>query len=254
MDFTFGIITKNNRFVSTIINSIKSQNIPNCEIIVVGGAPINDCIYIPFDETIKENWITRKKNIITKLANFENIVYMHDYIKLEPDWYEGFLNYGNDFDACMTKMVELNGVRYRDWTLCCWAPILHILGKKRRCERLLPYNITQFSDLMYFSGAYWVAKKHIMEKFPLNEDLCWGDGEDTDWSYRIRRYTKFSINAHSTVRLMVIKNSGWAEMKKDMLDKFLNMPKEEYQQLLKDADEVFFRYLGRYPIHETNIS
>jgi hypothetical protein len=61
---------------------------------------------VPFDETIKQGWITRKKNIITSLAQYENIVYMHDYIRLEEDWYKGQLESGNNFKIRMNNFIE----------------------------------------------------------------------------------------------------------------------------------------------------
>ena len=39
---------------------------------------------------------------------------------------------------------------------------------------------------MYISGAYWVAKKHVMEAEPLNEDLKHSEAEDVEWSLRVR--------------------------------------------------------------------
>ena len=33
---------------------------------------------------------SKKKNIITQNAKYENIVYMHDYIVLDNNWYKGY--------------------------------------------------------------------------------------------------------------------------------------------------------------------
>ena len=78
IDFTFGIITsgdENAMFrVGEIINSIDRQKMPKKQIIIVGGtdlyseqalANINtdpnfSVEYIPFDETVKKPWITKK--------------------------------------------------------------------------------------------------------------------------------------------------------------------------------------------------
>ena len=98
MKFTFGIITdgKNVARVRKIVASINNLGIsPNKhEIIVVCpraeqyGA---DTILYVFDETKKPLWITAKKNMITKIASHENIVYLHDYISFNENWYKGFL-------------------------------------------------------------------------------------------------------------------------------------------------------------------
>ena len=83
MDFTFGIITNGNNdfFLSKVIDSIIKEKIPNYEIIVVGNTKLLENIQVVnFDEKYKINWVTKKKNIITNLAKYENIVYLHDYI------------------------------------------------------------------------------------------------------------------------------------------------------------------------------
>ena len=55
---------------------------------------------------------------------------------------------------------------------------------------------------MYFSGAYWVSKKHVMEEFPLDERLSWGESEDVTWSMQVRQKYKFSVNPNSVVQLL----------------------------------------------------
>ena len=86
MDFTFGIIT-NNANINPIISSIEKLKIPNYEIIIVCNKNnyteyehISENV-IPFDESIKPNWITRKKNLICQKAKYDNIVLLHDYIE-----------------------------------------------------------------------------------------------------------------------------------------------------------------------------
>ena len=127
MKFTFGIITKSdNNFGSNdpsssdktniikAIESINKLNIPEFEIIVVGGDDIyeqDNIIHFKFDDTINPLWITAKKNIIIKNAKYENIVFTHDYVEFSDDWYKGFLKFGNDWDICMN--VFLNFVNHK---------------------------------------------------------------------------------------------------------------------------------------------
>jgi hypothetical protein len=213
MDFTFGIITcgGNDGLISQIIDSIEFLNIPNYEIIIVGKCELNrkNTNIVPFNENIVPMWITRKKNTITSLAKYENIVYLHDYIKFLPDWYNGFLNYGNNFQVCMTKVLGYGGERFRDWLLC-HEDASRIGVNKQYC--LLPYNVTNLSKYQYISGAYWVAKKHIMVNYPLNEGLVWEQGEDVEWSRRYREHNHFSINELSTVQLMKPKGRTFDEL------------------------------------------
>jgi len=220
MDFTFGIITdgNNDHFINEIIKSIENNNIPNYEIIIVGNTKIekNDKIQIiSFDESIKDKWITRKKNIIAENATFENIVLLHDYVKLEEDWYEGFLKFGNDFEWCINKIKTIDGRRFRDYTL---FPYRHIYNYSsgnikeyfsNHC--LLPYdfiNNIKINKYMYISGSYYVIKKEIALKYPLNESLLWGQGEDIELSRNLHiQGIIIKCNPFSTVFFLKIKES-----------------------------------------------
>ena len=171
----------------------------------------NDIRIFDFDESVKKAWITKKKNIITQNARFENIVYQHDYIKHDSDWYNGFKQHGNNWKACMTKMVNTNGDRYRDWIMIpdhSCQKLIRYAGLIRE-EMMLPYNENRFNRFQYFSGAYWVAKKSIMREIPLNEKLAWGQGEDVEWSEKYRRKYKFSMNIKSRVHLLKHHHPVW---------------------------------------------
>lgn len=222
MKFTFGIVTTDPSSDNMIrlLYSIEQQNIPDSDydVVIVGGnSPYKDdlCNIIPFDETHKKGWITRKKNLITQHARHENIVYMHDYIALGNGWYEGFKKFGDNFELCMTPILNANGTRYRDWTL--WPDdITHILGPWNG-NYLLPYSEWHLSKYMYFSGAYWIAKKSVMERFPLDETLVWGESEDVKWSKQVREHYEFSLNNWSYVQLLKQKERIFNDITPEML-------------------------------------
>jgi hypothetical protein len=203
MDFTFGIISNkdNEKLINEIIDSIEFQNIPNYEIIIVGSCNIirNNLKVIPFDESTKPSWITRKKNIITENSNYENIVYLHDYIIFENGWYEGQLKSGNGFEIRMDKIINPDGSRFRDWVI--WPHNDNEMDELIGRDGLIPYDMTHLTKYMYISGSYWIGKKHIMKKFPLDETLSWSEGEDVEWSKRIRQHVKFNMNTNSTVKI-----------------------------------------------------
>ena len=265
MDFTFGIITGGypgsgwRDIIMCIVDSIRRQNIPNYEIIIIGGPFINegrysdilhvksDIKHILFDDTkmindipileiphiwgnggktggIEPAWITKKKNLITKNAKYENIVFMHDYICLTEGWYQGFLKFGNDWDICMTKIKNIFGERYRDWV--SWD------CPKYGVRNLIPYedNSPETVKHTFIIGGYWVAKKYVMEKEPLNENILLGGMvylpeenkyvpcgkivdkkqwfDDVEWSLRIREKYKYVMNPYSTVRHIRVKFTG----------------------------------------------
>jgi hypothetical protein len=243
MQFTFGIITnKNIRSVNLIIDSIEKQNIPDYEIIVVGIDKISientsrkNTKYISFNENIYPGWITKKKNIITQEAVYENIVYMHDYIVLDDNWYNGFLKYGNNFDIIINKINNSDGSRFRDWVLNIHflkgmslkiiqnVPTIkvHDTWFKNDEEDITnklnipPDSSTIFLDYdndgnhwqnyIYISGSYFICKKHVMIDFPLNETLLHCQGEDVEWSQRVRTKYQFKLNKYSSVKLLKYK-------------------------------------------------
>ena len=237
MQFTFGIITNNNiSSVNLIIDSIEKQNISEYEIIIVGIQNINrkntKCIL--FNETIYPGWITKKKNIITQHALYENIVYMHDYIILDDNWYNGFLKYGNDFDIIVNKINNSDGTRFRDWILNSNflngqsfkvitntpikdCPYIWVNDKENIINNInIPKNNQtiflnydndgeKWQNYIYISGSYFICKKHVMDEYPLNEILLHCHGEDVEWCQRVRNKFKFKFNKYSSVKLLKYK-------------------------------------------------
>ncbi len=235
IDFTFGIVTSGDSDVNIqkIVNSIRDQAIPKYEIIIMGKSDVsgNDIINIPFDETVKANWLSRKKNIIAKIAKYENIVLLHDYYLLSQGWYEGFLKFGNSFKMCVNKILTVDGKRYRD----------HVIFKEclPQINTLLPYGCKltpAVNKLVYISGSYCIMKKEIALAYPLREELCWSQGEDVIQCQTLAKNNiLMECNPFSTVSLLREKDS----------DKFWEkeMTPEFYSHFCKwaemCADEVF---------------
>ena len=152
---------------------------------------------------------------------------MHDYIILHKNWYKGFLKFGNDFEIAMNKIYNKDNKRLRDW--CLWTDngnfVDNIVNPKLRC--LLPYNVENLNEFMYISGTYWVAKRKLMEENPLNENLLWGQGEDVEWSKRVRNIYSFKMNKHSKVLSLKQKRNDFRLIsKKDLVtinNKMLNI-------------------------------
>lgn len=228
MKFTFGIVTTNplSDNMRWVLHSIEQQGMEDdqYEVIIVGGdKSYGDATYdnkllkiIPFDETIKKGWITRKKNIITNHARYENIVYMHDYVVLGIDWFKNFEEIQRGvYPVTMTPIINADGTRYRDWTL--WPHDLDDIWGKDTRECLLPYDVDNLTQYMYISGAYWVAWKSVMKEFPLDESLAWGESEDVEWSKRVRKKYKFGMNKHSPVLLLKQKDRVFSEITPEKL-------------------------------------
>jgi hypothetical protein len=142
----------------------------------------------------RTGWITGKKNLSVRLAQYEKICLMHDYVKLEPGWLSGFHSFKDDWLVCTTKVFNKDGSRHRDWTTWDYPGV---------GATLLPYSI--HVPYMYLSGAYFCVKKNFYLDNPLNEKLFWGEGEDVEWSCRIRKLTNFKINIQSSVAYTKLK-------------------------------------------------
>jgi glycosyltransferase involved in cell wall biosynthesis len=205
MNFTFGIITSGNnaKNIHAIIDSIEMQKIPYYEVIVVGDDSIQrkHTRSFPFDESVKKAWITRKKNIITYYAHHENIVFLHDYIVFEPGWYEGYLKIGNDFPIASNVMLDATGARWIDWSLW-FEDVKHLPGAEAERLFMLPYEVRDLTRFMYLAGSYWVAKRHVMQEFPLDEQLIWGEGEDVLWSKQVRQKYPFVLADQAVVKFL----------------------------------------------------
>jgi hypothetical protein len=222
MDFTFGIITSKNTcgYLDVIIESIVKQHIDTYEIIIVGDNNLNvnnypniPIVQLPFNEHMKTSWITKKKNILCQHAKYENIVLIHDYIKLETGWYEGFKRYGNNFQFCINPIQRIDGSRYRDYLF--FTPIIeHIIGN----EAFIPYNVEipqPLNTLLYISGAYYVIKRDIALKYPLCENLAWGEGEDVVLSKELTcAGINIQCNPYSVAKLL--KHKGKIHFENEM--------------------------------------
>lgn len=217
MKWTFGIITTqgNKNRVCRIIDSIFEQHIPDFHIVVVGGDEIFDkkVSWLYFDETQKDAWITRKKNMITQVAQYDNICYLHDYVALSDGWYDGFQQFGYDWNACMTRIVNQDGKRFRDWCMIDndgWPSSeleegLSKLNVPCPGARLIDYRHPGEPRWQYFSGAYFCAKRSTMLKIPLDEARGWAQGEDVEWSRRMYVHygpSAFMMNTLSQVEFL----------------------------------------------------
>ena len=208
IDFSFCIITDNSveacYRIAAMINSIRELQIPNYEILIIGGdinrfvGNTQDVVKISFDESIKPGWITKKKNEIAKVAKYDNLVIMHDYFIMHKNWYQGFLK--NDIydsflncDICCNPIFMIDSRRdYTDWVT--WD------HPKYGRQRSLNYTDWSCTKYQYISGGYFIIKKHFFLNNPFNENLVSHQAEDVDWSLKIRDKAKIICNYHSYVK------------------------------------------------------
>jgi hypothetical protein len=182
----------NDDSINLTIDSIEANNIPEYEVIIVGGLECGvkrkNTIHIPFDEHLTNRpWVTRKKNTGVYSSKYDICVVMHDYYLLDANWYTEFDKFGTDWDICVHKNLAITHGQsvYQEgngWRLgfnqIPGYPEIPMLS-------LIPEDIDCFIPYMSFDGAYWVCKKHIMLKTPMNENMTLEEAEDVEWFSRI---------------------------------------------------------------------
>lgn len=212
LKWTFGITTQGDQIdrLTLILKSILEQGMPqnDFEIVVIGCTPScsakipyiyrSNCTFVP---GYKEVNLTIKKNLIFKHANFENICIMHDYFVLEPGWYKNFNKFGNKWDISMCRIVDDQGLRFRDWI--GWDSD-NIIPTGPKTVQWINYNDSSKTKRMYVSGGVYMIKKFFALKFPLDESRNWGQNEDVEFSVRARDTWNYRLNYNSIIR--IIKN------------------------------------------------
>lgn len=198
MKFTFAITTdySNSQRIDQIIESIRNLEIPYYEILVIGESirhvRNSDTRFIFFEDSKYPGWITRKKNILVKESQYENIVIFHDYYIFDPNWYINYVTFDNDWEICSNAQHLITGKRhFTDWVV--WdSPIYPRFHS-------LDYSDWSHTKYMYISGGYMLVKKHVVLEQPFNENLCWGQAEDVEWSLRVRDKYTMKCNGNSLV-------------------------------------------------------
>jgi hypothetical protein len=238
---TFGIITDGNSddLLFCVVQSIHALRIKEYEVVIIGQTkilPTDKVRIFQFDEEFKKNWITKKKNMIATYANFENIVFLHDYVMFDKNWYKNFRKIKR-YKVAVCQIVNLDGSRFRDWLL--WVENYNgfdkYLQRTRKC--LLPYDVKKLTKFMYISGTFWVAKKKFMLENPLNEELTWGQAEDIEWSLRVREKTKFRIQPKAKVRLLKQKDVDFIESDNELVAELLYFSKKQKIRIPNSIDD-----------------
>ncbi|MGX9519175.1 hypothetical protein ACWX0P_10320 [Vibrio mediterranei] len=163
--------------------------------------------------------ICRKKNLAANIAKYDSMCVMHDYVGLEPGWRKGYDNFSSSWSVCMNIVLNKDGERHRDWM--AWDHPALTKGECKICPCLIPYD--KYTKYMYISGAYFCVKTSFFADNLLDESLFWGEGEDVEWSLRVREKTKFKMNCGSSVKYLKLKSKtdapncpSWIENRKKM--------------------------------------
>ena len=196
---SFAIVTdgKNDHHLQNTVNSILDLDLDSFEIIIVGQSefPNPHLKCVAFDDSVRDGWITRKKNLAVSQSIGDIVVILHDYMKLNKDWtrsnVEALSN--SNWDVAMCKITNPDGTRWVDWALWAQNSVGIRWWFNRTLANLVPYTSKNLTRFMYVGGAVMMVRREFMLNNPLDENLTWGEGEDVEWSLRVRKFWNYKM-------------------------------------------------------------
>ena len=175
--YSFCIITDNKepQKLQREIESIHALHIPEYEIIIES------------DNTPPYGKIAALRNRACRRAAFNHIVLVDDDIIFHNDFYDGLIQYGENYDVCSCKILNPDGSRFYDWKI-------HVDGK----NYLLDYE--QSDPNVVLTGGFCVMKRHVFDSVQWNDALGYYQLEDVDFSNRLKKAGfRISLNPFCTV-------------------------------------------------------
>ena len=127
--------------------------------------------------------ISKKKNLIIKNAQYNNLIVMHDRIMLSKDWFQRMKQYGNYYDilCCMILNEDEPNRRMNDWLQVSYPPIrVNSIRNLLYRRNILNYN--EWTSNIYIAGGFFQIKKHF--GLYLDPALNWLEKEDVNFSVK----------------------------------------------------------------------
>jgi hypothetical protein len=215
---SFAIVTNgnNDHYLQNTVKSILDLELESFEIIIVGRSefpnPAVRCV--PFDESVKKGWITRKKNLAVSLSTGDIVVILHDYMQLNKDWtrsnVKSLLN--STWDVAMCRIINADGTRWVDWVLWAQNSVGIRWWFNRALANLVPYKVKNLTRFMYVGGSVMIVRREFMLNNPLEENLSWGEGEDVEWSLRLRKSWSYKMFPEMSITSQKQKTKHFRQM------------------------------------------
>jgi hypothetical protein len=197
MNISFGILSSDDsENLDLITQSIIDQKIPYFEIINVGPKRIDghNVTNIFSQELEERQWITKKKNLITKMAKYDWIVMLKDYIILEHGWYKETCEFlkNNNADIIMNVIINNRRRRCIDWV---WN------NPNLKEGRNVNYKITNHPK-MFIPGAFVCGKRSVLSKIMFDEKIVGLNRQsDVEWSNRVLKEFTYKFNQNAVCKI-----------------------------------------------------
>lgn len=219
VEITFGFVTNgaNDDFLSKSIATIQDLHLTGFEIVIVGKTNIETkgIVHVPFDEGIKASWITRKKNLLAQVSNGEILLILHDYMSVGSGWTDSNVKelLKEEWDVAMCPITNVDGERFRDWVLWPFNHRILRIPFKYNLQLLIPYHLINLTKYMYISGSAILVRKKFLLENPLDESRVWGEGEDVEWSIRLRDTWEYRFFPKIGIRSLKHKDVAFREIR-----------------------------------------
>lgn len=179
LSLSFCIITNGKRpkALSTLLSSIRRQNIPQFETIISGNWQADGAVvYVPCEDAAASGHLGLMRNLAVARARFDNVVVLDDDMLLAPGWYQALCAYRRPFDILTSQVRLPDGGRYWDHATI-GGPRGHIILADG-----------EFDENVYMTGGgAWVMTRQVARSVVWDESRAFYEGEDVDFSRRCQR-------------------------------------------------------------------
>ena len=132
----------------------------------------------------KKITLGKKRNLAVQISNYSKLIMSLDYFIINKFKLDNIEREILKNDLLVPKIKTLDKKRYLDWMFLDYPKI----GKS-----FCPYKIKD-RRYMYFHGSYLILKKKFMEKNLFSNYLDHQQGEDVDWSLKVRKKIKYKLS------------------------------------------------------------
>ena len=139
----------------------------------------------------KKITLGKKRNLAVKLSNYSNLIMSLDYFVINKFKLKDIEKEILKNDLLIPKIKTLDKKRYLDWVFLDYPRI----GKS-----LCPYNLKD-RRYMFFHGSYLILKKKFIKKNLFSNYLDHQQGEDVDWSLKVRKRIKFKLSKNIDITI-----------------------------------------------------
>lgn len=179
------------------IESIRAQSLETFEIIVAGNVPPGLAPPVRVVEAADLAFAGRlgaMRNRACAVAQYDRLIVADDDMYFHPNFGRALQEAGADYDVLCVRLLNPDGTRFWDWAT---------IGGPRG-HRLLAYD--EVDDFVYVTGGLAIMRTTVHERVPWDEARGFYQGEDVEWSARVRaagcriRFTPDAVVTHRDAR------------------------------------------------------